>query len=155
LIHFDDLNESGNYNFEKRNYDMMVAYGSSKLASVYTANEIERRYDSRRLHPICLHMGGINTDISQHVGSDFVDAIMSDPNLVKLLKSPEQGAATTVVAAVGKEWAHKEEKYQEDREEAKAGLDDRSAFGTGYVCHTYRPDEEKRRRRDSAHICLV
>jgi NAD(P)-dependent dehydrogenase (short-subunit alcohol dehydrogenase family) len=147
-----NLLESGNYSFEKGNYDMMVAYGSSKLANVYMANEIERRYGSRGLHATSLHPGGINTAISRHVGSDFVDAIMNDPNVVKVLKSPEQGAATTVLAAVGKEWAHKGGKYLEDCEEAKAGVDDHSAFGTGYVSQTYQPEEEKRLWSDSVRM---
>jgi NAD(P)-dependent dehydrogenase (short-subunit alcohol dehydrogenase family) len=144
-----NLFESGNYNFEKGNYDSMLAYANSKLANIYMANEIDRRYGVQGLHATSLHPGGINTDIARHIGSAFVDSILSDPVLVKILKSVEQGAATTVLAAVGKDWEDKGGKYLEDCEEARRGLDDDSPFGAGYVSHTYRKEEEGRLWRDS------
>jgi NAD(P)-dependent dehydrogenase (short-subunit alcohol dehydrogenase family) len=147
-----NLLESNNYNFQKGNYNMMLAYANSKLANIYMSNEIERRYGSLGLHATSLHPGGINTDISRHIGSDFVDSLMSDPNLLKIFKSPEQGAATTVVAAVGREWENKGGKYLEDCEESKKGIDDYEPFGTGYVSQTYQPSEEKRLWSDSLHI---
>jgi NAD(P)-dependent dehydrogenase (short-subunit alcohol dehydrogenase family) len=57
------LNASDNYNFEKGDYNPWSAYGQSKTANVYMANEIERRYGSRGLHALSLHPGGIDTPL--------------------------------------------------------------------------------------------
>lgn len=146
------LNESDNYNFQKGGYHYGPAYSNSKLANVYMANELDRRYRHKGLHATSLHPGAINTDVSRHLGSEFVKHIMSDEKIVKILKSPEQGAATTVIAAVGKEWEDKGGKYLEDCEEAKRGKDDNEVFGVGYVRQTYDPTNEERLWKDSLKI---
>jgi NAD(P)-dependent dehydrogenase (short-subunit alcohol dehydrogenase family) len=143
------LNESDNYDFQKSEYDPQAAYANSKLANVYMANELDRRYGRQGLHATSLHPGGINTNVSRHVGREFVEQIMSDENLLKILKSAEQGAATTVLAAIGKEWESKGGRYLEDCEEAKQGEDDGEVFGVGYVSHTYSPADEARLWQDS------
>ncbi|KAF2797313.1 short-chain dehydrogenase/reductase-like protein [Melanomma pulvis-pyrius CBS 109.77] len=126
-----NLNESDNYNFEKGGYHYSLAYANSKLANVYMASELDRRYGDAGLHATSLHPGAINTDLSRHLGSEFVAQIMSDDKILKIMKTPEQGAATTVLAAVGNEWEEKGGKYLEDCEEAKRGEDDNEAFGVG------------------------
>ena len=146
------LPESDNYNFEKGGYSHEAAYANSKLASVYLANEIDRRYSSKGLHATSLHPGGIATNISRHLGPEFVAFLMSNEAIVKILKSSEQGAATTVSAAVGKEWEHKGGKYLEDCEEAPRGKDDNDSFGYGYVSQTYNPKNEERLWKDSLKI---
>ncbi|KAJ5628468.1 short-chain dehydrogenase/reductase-like protein [Penicillium lividum] len=147
-----NLNESDNYNFENGGYNFGVAYANSKLASIYMANEIDRRYGSLGLHATSVHPGAINTNLSRHVGREFVEQIMSDENIVRVLKSPEQGAATTVLAAVGHEWDGQGGKYLEDCEEAKRGLDDNDTFGVGYVRQTYDLENEKRLWKDSLRL---
>ncbi|KAJ5986716.1 short-chain dehydrogenase/reductase-like protein [Penicillium sp. IBT 35674x] len=143
------LNESDNYNFEKGGYDYGAAYANSKLASVYMANEIDRHYGHLGLNATSLHPGAINTNLARHVKKEFVDRLMSDENVLKIMKSPEQGAATTVLAAVGKEWEGKGGKYLEDCEEAKRGVDDIETFGAGYVRQTYDLENERRLWKDS------
>ncbi|KAJ5554615.1 short-chain dehydrogenase/reductase-like protein [Penicillium frequentans] len=142
------LNDSDNYNFEKGGYSYGVAYANSKLASVYMANEIDRQYGHLGIHATSLHPGAINTNLARHVGKEFVDHLMSDENILKIMKSPEQGAATTVLAAVGKEWEGKGGKYLEDCEEAERGVDDNETFGVGYVRQTYDPENERRLWKD-------
>lgn len=146
------LNESDNYSFEKGGYHFGVAYANSKLANIYMANELERRYGHRGLHSTSLHPGGINTKVSRHLGDAFVNHIMSDPNFVKVLKSPEQGAATTTIAAVGKEWADQGGKYLENCEVAKRGKDDNDGLGAGHVRQTYDTQSEERLWKDSLKI---
>ncbi|KAL4866013.1 hypothetical protein BDV12DRAFT_210736 [Aspergillus spectabilis] len=126
-----------NFTSPESRYDWNVAYANSKLASVYMANEIERRYGSQGLHALSLHPGAINSGIARHIGQGFVDMLLSDENVVRVLKSPEQGAATTVVAAVGREWEGRGGKYLEDCEEAETGIDDENVFGRGFVDRTY------------------
>ncbi len=146
------LPKSDNYNFEKGRYNSGLAYANSKLASNYLANEIDRRYGSAGLHATSLHPGGINTSISRHVGPEFVQHIMANESIAKILKSAEQGAATTVLAAIGKEWENKGGRYLEDCEEAKRGKDDNDTFGVGYVSQTYDPKNEARLWKDSLRI---
>ena len=143
------LPESDNYNFEKGGYNHEVAYENSKVACIYLANEIDRRYSSEGLHATSVQPGAINTNISRHLSPELVQYIISNEAIVKILKSVEQGAATTVVAAVGKEWEDKGGKYLEDCEEAKRGKDDHDRFGVGYVSHTYDQKKEERLWKDS------
>ena len=147
-----NLNESENYSFQKGGYHYGLAYANSKLANIYMANELDRRYGQKGIHATSLHPGAVNTDLSRHLGGEFVEQIMSDEKILKILKTPEQGAATTVLAAVGKEWEDKGGKYLEDCEEAKRGEDDNEVFGVGYVRQTYDPKNEERLWRDSLKI---
>jgi hypothetical protein len=67
----------------------------------------------------------------------------------KVMKSVEQGAATTVWAAVAKEWESKGGRYLAECEDAPKGEDDHSAEGFGTVPHTYDAEKEARLWRDS------
>ncbi|KAH8601074.1 short-chain dehydrogenase/reductase-like protein [Bisporella sp. PMI_857] len=149
------LFQSGNYNFQQGGYHYDLAYANSKIANVYMANELDRRYGHMGLHVTSLHPGGITTNLPRHLGSEVLENIMSNAEIVKNLKSPEQGAATTVVAAVGKEWEGKGGRYLEDCEEARRGEDDGQLFGVGYVSQTYDPENEARLWKDSLNIVGV
>jgi NAD(P)-dependent dehydrogenase (short-subunit alcohol dehydrogenase family) len=145
-----DLTTSDNYNFEKGNYDPGVAYAQSKLAVVWMANEIERRYGHKGLHATSLHPGGVATNISRNVSPEVVAAIVEKlKSSANALKTAEQGAATTVVAAIGKEWENKGGKYLEDCAESQRGPDDYDGFGVGWVRQTYNVDNEARLWKDS------
>ena len=58
---------------------------------------------SAGLHATAVHPGGIATALARHMDPAVVQTMMT-PELVQLMKSPEQGAATTVWAAVSKTW---------------------------------------------------
>lgn len=146
------LSESDNYNFQKGGYNFAIAYAKSKLANIYMANELDRRYGQMGLHAISLHPGAINTNLSRHLGPEFVERILSNEELLKIIKSLEQGAATTIVAAIGKAWEGRGGKYLEDCEEAKRGVDDSDMFGIGYVRQTYDAETEGRLWEDSLQI---
>ncbi len=143
------LNESDNYSFQKGGYHPFISYAQSKTANVYMANEIERRYGSRGLHATSLHPGGINTALARHLTEAEIAAFMSDKSLVKGLKSPEQGSATTVWAAIGKEWESKGGRYLSDCAEATQGEDDGDGMAPTYVSHTYNAEGEARLWKDS------
>nr|UIK22901.1 short chain dehydrogenase [Trichoderma rhododendri] len=146
------LPASDNYSFEKGEYSHETAYNYSKLAAVYLANTIERLYGAQGLHATSLHPGAINTDISRNMPPGFLEAIMTNPYILKILKSSEQGAATTVWAAVGKDWENKGGKYLEDCKEADRGEDDGQIFSAGWVKQTYDPEEEDRLWKDSLKL---
>ncbi|GFF87415.1 WW domain-containing oxidoreductase [Aspergillus udagawae] len=146
------LPSSDNYNFEKGGYNHEIAYNNSKLAAVYLANKIERDYGAQGLHATSLHPGAINTNISRNMPPEFLEGLMANPYILKILKSAEQGAATTVWAAVGKEWEKRGGKYLEDAREAERGEDNGQTFGVGWVKQTYNREEEDRLWRDSLRI---
>jgi NAD(P)-dependent dehydrogenase (short-subunit alcohol dehydrogenase family) len=146
------INATDNYNFEKGGYNPWVSYAQSKTANIYMANEIERRYGSRGLHATSIHPGGIATGLSKHIPEADLAAMLEDKALVKSLKSPEQGAATTVWAAIGKEWENKGGKYLSNCAEAKRGNDDSDMSAADYVSHTYNMESEGRLWEDSVKI---
>jgi len=101
-INFDNIMLEGGA------YDPNHAYGHSKTANIYFANEIERRYGPRGLHAYSLHPGGIWTGLQDHL-EDMQEMKTNPPEAIrKYMKSPAQGAATTVWAAVAKCWEGRE-----------------------------------------------
>ncbi|KAH9904980.1 hypothetical protein F4778DRAFT_780143 [Xylariomycetidae sp. FL2044] len=110
-LEFDDLNPpttSGSYN-------NTVAYAQSKLAQIYVANSIERHYGPKGLHGLSAIPGGIITGLQTGMSEEDKRVWTSNAELMKGLKSAEQGAATTFLAAVGREWEGVGCKYLEMR----------------------------------------
>ncbi|CCF34672.1 short-chain dehydrogenase [Colletotrichum higginsianum] len=102
------------FNFEKDPYDPWAAYGQSKTANILFANEVERRYGSKGVHALSLHPGIIQTNLSQYLPPDRIEEIAKDEALKKNMKSVPQGAATTVYAALSKEWEGRPGRYLSD-----------------------------------------
>ncbi|OBT39608.1 hypothetical protein VE00_10747 [Pseudogymnoascus sp. WSF 3629] len=147
--HVASINESGNYNFEKTEYNDWVSYGQSKTANIYMTNEIERRYGSRGLHATSVHPGTIATGLMQHVDPAVIEAMKMDEKLYKMMKSPEQGAATTVWAAIGQQWEKKGGEYLAECGKTTRGNDNHEITGTGFAGHAYDPEKEARLWKDS------
>lgn len=143
------INETGNYNFENGGYHAWVAYAQSKTANVYMTNEIERRYGASHLHANAVHPGLIGTPLMKHVDAATMEGWAQNEAVGRVMKSVEQGAATTVWAAVAKEWEDKGGRYLAEYEDAPEGEDDHSAEGVGFVPHTYDEEKEGRLWRDS------
>ncbi|KAH6667988.1 hypothetical protein B0J14DRAFT_489255 [Halenospora varia] len=143
------INDSDNYMFEKGQYNPWTAYAQSKTANIYMANEIDRRYGSQGLYATSVHPGAVMTNLVKHLDPTVLAESTKDEKILKALKSREQGAATTVWAAIGKEWENRGGRYLEDCEEAERGADDGDMWGKGYVSHTYDPVKEERLWEDS------
>lgn len=81
-------------------------YPRSRLAQVYMASEIERRYGDRMLHGYSLDPGVVGpsegSGITRHV-EEMMEEKWNDPVLKNQMMSAAQGAATTVWAAVAGE----------------------------------------------------
>ncbi|KAJ5117439.1 hypothetical protein N7448_011071 [Penicillium atrosanguineum] len=146
------INESDNYNFQRGDYKAWVSYAQSKTANIYMANEIERRYHSQGLHATSLHPGGIRTGLMKYISDTGAAPVQPDEAVMRALKNPEQGAATTVWAAIGKEWKNKGGKYLADCAETNRGVDDGNITGSGFVSHTYDAKSEARLWEDSLKI---
>lgn len=144
------INDSNNYDFQNGDYDPSVAYGQSKTANIYMASEIERRYGSRHLHSTSVHPGLVQTRLTQHMPPD---AFKGMEFLYPTMKSVEQGAATSVWAAVGKEWEQEGGKYLVNCAVAEPYLEGDDKFSaTGYAPHAYEEEKAKKLWADSLKL---
>jgi NAD(P)-dependent dehydrogenase (short-subunit alcohol dehydrogenase family) len=109
-VHFEDPN------FEHRAWDAVSAYGQSKTASIYMANYIDRTHGRHGLHAWSLQPGGIASNLIR-VSEEEKQAIYSNPAIFPWVKTPEQGAATTVWAAIAKDLEGKGGRYLESMQE--------------------------------------
>lgn len=139
-----------NYGFEKGNYTPWAGYAQAKLANIYMANEIENRYGAQGLHGLSLHPGGIWTGLQKFVSEEMWKQWGEIPGLDDSLKAPDQGAATSVLAAVGKSFEGKGRLYLEDCDVAKPKPDDNDPGAvSGYSSWAFNKDNEKRLWEDS------
>ncbi|KAJ5225657.1 hypothetical protein N7468_006882 [Penicillium chermesinum] len=148
------INASDDYHYQKGGYDPQLAYAQSKTANVYLANEIERRYGSQGLHATSVHPGIVKTNIARFWPDEKIQGLMQIPQVLSYAKSPEQGAATTVWAAVGHEWEGRGGRYLAECAETEKGPEagDMGVPPNLYVSHTYKPDDEARLWRDSLEM---
>ncbi|CAN5390920.1 SDR family oxidoreductase [soil metagenome] len=84
-------------------YDSWAAYGTSKLALVHEAAEVERRYGDRGLHGYSLHPGSVYTHIADR-GLETAPVLarlrrLAAPVERRSLVSPAEGARTAVFCA--------------------------------------------------------
>ncbi len=113
-IHFDDPN------YQNRPYDPWEAYGQSKTANVLFAVALNRRLSGEGITANALMPGGIPTNLARHLAPGGSDAPwLNEDGSVKeeyrgFFKTAEQGAATTVWAAVGAELEGVGGQYLED-----------------------------------------
>jgi NAD(P)-dependent dehydrogenase (short-subunit alcohol dehydrogenase family) len=108
-IDFDDLH------FEHRPYAPALAYGQSKTANVLFAVEADRRWSGDGVTANAAHPGAIiDSNLSRHMEPAVLESLRSSG--VYRYKTLQQGAATTVMAAVwpGLDGGH----YFEDGNEA-------------------------------------
>jgi NAD(P)-dependent dehydrogenase (short-subunit alcohol dehydrogenase family) len=84
-------------------YDSWSAYGTSKLALVHEAHEIERRYGDQGLHGYSVHPGPVATNIADR-GLETAPLLgrlrkLAAPLERRALKSPTDAARTVVFCA--------------------------------------------------------
>ncbi|MDK1373699.1 MULTISPECIES: SDR family NAD(P)-dependent oxidoreductase [unclassified Sinorhizobium] len=103
-IDFEDIH------FLRRAYDSVLAYGQAKTANALFAVELDRRGRDVGVRAFSLHPGQILTDIVRHLTPEHLARFDAYDELGNLRidpangrKTPEQGAATMVWAAVSSE----------------------------------------------------
>ena len=101
-------------NLKGSNYTPIGAYADSKLSNLYFANELDRRYGHQGLHALSVHPGGVATPIQRHMDPSIIAKVTANPEMMKTVKSLEQGAATTVWASVARSLEGKGGMYLED-----------------------------------------
>jgi NAD(P)-dependent dehydrogenase (short-subunit alcohol dehydrogenase family) len=95
-------------NFERGDYDPWIAYGRSKTADILFAVAFDRRNRSRGVRATAVHPGGIQTELSRHIGADGIAGALERINAALAakgkppfqFKTVPQGAATSVWAGV-------------------------------------------------------
>jgi NAD(P)-dependent dehydrogenase (short-subunit alcohol dehydrogenase family) len=125
------------------------AYASSKCANVYMANYIDRHYGPHGLHATSLHLGGIWTPLQKHITPETLAGWKSAPGVNNGIKSTEQGAATTVWAAMASEWEGKGGKYLEDCQVAPQIMENATPQDKGHAKHAFNPEGEEQLWKDS------
>ena len=116
---FDDLH------FERREYNPWQAYGQSKTANVLLAVEATRRWADDGIVANALMPGGILTRLQRYVTQEVKDGWqrMQDEGRA-VFKTPQQGAATSLVAAVAPELGGTGGHYLEDCNESETVAND-------------------------------
>lgn len=130
-------------------YSPWKAYGQAKTANIWFANEVERRYGSKNLHANSLHPGGIWTGLQTHMDTS---KYKGDPNVEKIMKSPQQGAATTIVAALDKDLHGKGGFYLDDCAVSHPVGPDSYPGSPGYSTWAYDREGEGRLWKESCKL---
>jgi NAD(P)-dependent dehydrogenase (short-subunit alcohol dehydrogenase family) len=117
---FDDLH------FDRRPYDPWLAYGQSKTANILLAVEAHRRWSSDGITANAVHPGAIfETNLSRHMAPDVLERVWSQVRERQArsggigFKTPEQGAATSVLVATSPQLSGIGGRYFEDCNEAQ------------------------------------
>ena len=123
-VHLDDLH------FERREYTPWMGYGQAKTANVLFAVEITKRWKHDGIVANALMPGGIMTNLQRYVPQETLDKWAEAERAGKIkMKTPEQGAATTLVAAVSPLFEGVGGRYLEDGTEAATVENDVKANG--------------------------
>ena len=93
-IHFDDISLTKGYNVVK-------AYGQSKLANVLFTREMARRLEENRITVNCCHPGAVATNMGVSRDTGFGKTITG--MLKPFFLTPEEGARTAVYLATSSE----------------------------------------------------
>jgi len=137
-VRLDDVNFT-----EPSSYNKWTSYGQSKTANIWMANAIDRRYGAQNLHALSVHPGRIMTELGRHMTDDDMAFLGGLEDMQKWFKSPEQGAATTVWAAVSPHFeGGNGGRYLEDVGEAGPIAEGAVMGSPGYGKHAYDPDGE-------------
>ncbi len=127
---FDDLH----FNFLP--YEPFVAYGQSKTACALLAVEASRRWAAERICANALNPGAIATNLQKHTGG-----LRTPP---ELRKTPQQGAATSVLLATSPLLDGVGGRYFEDCNEAAVVFRRPTDFSGGVAPYAIDPSNAER-----------
>ncbi|EWM18341.1 SDR family NAD(P)-dependent oxidoreductase [Kutzneria sp. 744] len=125
-------------NFDFRRYDPWLAYGQSKTANVLFAVEASRRWAADGITANAAMPGAIFTNLQRHTGGAGSGTIPPE-----LMKTVEQGAATSVLVATSPLLEGVGGRYFADCNEAET-LDRRGARLQGVARYAVDPENARR-----------
>jgi NAD(P)-dependent dehydrogenase (short-subunit alcohol dehydrogenase family) len=85
--------------FRTREYDPWLAYGQSKTANIWLANEIARRWADDGITANSLMPGAIHTNLQRHVSEVDLERLRARSGTDIGFKTVEAGASTSVLLA--------------------------------------------------------
>jgi NAD(P)-dependent dehydrogenase (short-subunit alcohol dehydrogenase family) len=133
---FDDIH------FQRRDYEPWLAYGQSKTANVLFAVEATRRWSGDGIYVNALHPGGIRTNLQRYVTEEELDRMRTQMGgNVPNWKTPEQGAATSVLVATSPLLDGVGGRYFEDCNEAALN---QPGHRTGVAAYALDPEAAQR-----------
>ncbi|CAL8093157.1 unnamed protein product [Orchesella dallaii] len=111
-INFEDLNS-------EKSYDPGAAYNQSKLANVLFTKELAERLQGTGVTVNAVHPGIVKTELGRHMGleNSIMASLFVKPLLSFFLKSPVQGALTSIYVALAPSLENKTGKYFSDCKE--------------------------------------
>jgi NAD(P)-dependent dehydrogenase (short-subunit alcohol dehydrogenase family) len=147
---FDDLH------FERRDYDPQAAYSQSKTANSLFAVEASRRWATDGIVANAVNPGGVSTglqrDFTQQQKEYLAEAEASGAFTWKTL---QQGAATTLVAAVAPEFEHTGGHYLDDGREAHTVANDADLFENSHAVKEWALDPADARKLWTVSLNII
>jgi NAD(P)-dependent dehydrogenase (short-subunit alcohol dehydrogenase family) len=107
--------------FHSRPYDPWLAYGQSKTANILFAVEATKRWAADGIIVNSLHPGSISTNLQRHVSAEEIQRLRARLADQITPKTPEQGAATSILLATSPLLDGIGGRYFEDCDEAEPG----------------------------------
>jgi NAD(P)-dependent dehydrogenase (short-subunit alcohol dehydrogenase family) len=136
-IVFDDIQ------FERRDYDPQAAYAQSKTATSLLAVEATRRWAPDGIVANAVNPGGVATGLQRNFTQKQKDYLAeAEAAGAFTYKTAQQGAATTLVAAVAPEFAHTGGHYLDDGREAQTVPNDANLFAHSHGVKQWAIDPE-------------
>lgn len=118
--------------FRSMPYVLFVAYGQSKTANILVAVELTRRWAANGVFANELNPGAIATNLQKHTGG------LKTPR--GLQKTPQEGAATSVLLAASPLLAEIGGRHFEDCSEARVVMNRPTDFGGGLAPYALDPE---------------
>jgi NAD(P)-dependent dehydrogenase (short-subunit alcohol dehydrogenase family) len=150
-IVFDDIQ------FERRDYDPQAAYAQSKTATSLMAVEATRRWASESgIVANAVNPGGVATGLQRNFTQKQKDYLAeAEAAGAFAYKSAQQGAATTLVAAVAPEFAHTGGHYLDDGREAHTVPNDADLFAHSHGVKQWAIDPDTARKLWTVSLDLI
>jgi NAD(P)-dependent dehydrogenase (short-subunit alcohol dehydrogenase family) len=147
---FDDIH------FEHHAYDPQAAYAQSKTANSLFAVEASRRWSTDGIIANAVNPGGVATGLQRDFTQQQKDYLAAaEAAGAFVYKTAQQGAATTMVAAVAPEFAHTGGHYLDDGREAYTVTDDADLFNHSHGVKQWALDPDSAQRLWEASLQLI
>jgi NAD(P)-dependent dehydrogenase (short-subunit alcohol dehydrogenase family) len=127
--------------FREREYEPWAAYGQSKTANVLFAVEATRRWADDGIEVNSLMPGGIRTNLQRYVSEEDLNRLRAQSGGDTTWKTPEQGAATSVLLAASPLLDGIGGRYFEDCNEAESH---QPGTRRGVAAHALDPEAAQR-----------
>lgn len=149
-IRFDDLM------FERDPYEKWAAYGQAKSANSLFAVQLDKLGEDHGVRAFAVNPGGILTPLQRHLSEEEMEKMMASiPDPESALKTPEQGASTSIWTATSPDLAGMGGVYCEDCEIAEPKPPEARDAREGVSLHAIDPGDAERLWQVSAQLTGV